>query len=512
MSQIRASHIELEEDDLEETILSSVSSFQASEGVINSIGQYEHPTQKKWNLTPLMICAAFVASMCNLSRGFILAYSSPSIPELKANGLIMNEEEASWYGSFTPIGSLIGALVGGFVTHKYGRKISTMILCVPLSCGWLAIIAGDHIAWLYLGRLLTGMSNGMASLVASVYVSEVSSSNARGLLGTINQIATSVGVLACYTFTFFTDYKGLALFGAFNGALITVAMVFMPETPRWLISKGRTEEAVVNFVALRGCPVDVATTVVTKLDEEMAKQKKSLSLQEILKPEIMKPFGVSLLAMFFQQLSGIHVLLFYTQSIFLMVKFPDGKVATLILGVVMVIFYCFTPFLVDKAGRRVLMTISAIGISVSAAVLGTTFYITDNPIPDADVSYLPILALAATITYMASYSVGYGPIPWVLMGELIPLQARASVGGVATFVTWSLTFIVTKIFAPLQVVIGAHGVFWIFGGIALLAVVYVHTLLPETKGRTLEDIEFYFKFGKFPEKQTTSRKKQTSVV
>jgi len=509
MNNLRPSHIEIEQDDyFEDSVLSTVTSATIAEsGIINSIGQIERPGEKKWNLTPLMICAAFVASLSNLSRGYVLAFSSPAIPELREKGLLTTVDEESWFGSLTPIGSLIGALIGGFVTHTYGRKLSIMILCIPLSLGWVAIIAADHVAWLYVGRILTGIAQGMTSLVASVYVSEVSSSNARGFLGTMNQIATALGVLVAYVITFGLDYRWMSVFGAANAALVAAIIAFMPESPRWLVSKGRTDEAVDNFTALRGCPLEISRVVMTRLDEELAKQKKSLGLRETLKPEIMKPFGVAFTAMLFQQLTGVHVLLFYTSQIFMSVGFPDEKVATAIMGVVMVLGYLATPWLIEKTGRRVMLSISGLGVFTGAGVLGLTFYLLHED-SEANVAYF---ALIAAVVHMASYSMGFGPLPWLLMGELIPLQARASVGGLATGLTWTMTFIETKSFLPLCDVIGNYGAFWIFGVSSLIAVVYANTLLPETKGKTLEEIETYFKEGQFPDKTKAKKRQETET-
>jgi MFS family permease len=299
----RASYLVVSPDDLEDATMSvHLSSVQPStEGCMDSLGRFQPVNAKKqFNITAPMAFAALCASLANLARGFVLGYSSPSIPELEANGLLTNSEQSSWYGSLVTIGSLVGALISGFITHSLGRKLSTMITCLPLAFGWLAIVCGDHIAWLYLGRILTGIGNGMSSLVTSIYVSEVSSSNARGMLGTVNQVAASVGVFIVYVLPFAMDYKWLAICGGINALLTMILMTFMPETPRWLVSKGRTVEAIDNFMWLRGCDKDTAQMVILKLEEEMMKQKTSFSIRELFTPEILKPFVVSQLSMFFQ--------------------------------------------------------------------------------------------------------------------------------------------------------------------------------------------------------------------
>jgi len=554
------------------------------EGCVDSLGRYQPAgSRRRWNITPQMAFAALCASLANLARGFVLGYSSPSIPELQAVGLLSTLEESSWYGSLTPIGSLVGALLGGLLTHRLGRKLSTMITCIPLAFGWLSIVGASSIGWLYLGRILTGVGNGMSSLVTSVYVSEVASSNARGMLGTVNQIATSVGVFIVYALPFLLDYRWLAIFGGCNAAATMLFMTFMPETPRWLVTKGRTIEAIDNFMWLRGCDKETAQLVVVKLEEEMMKQQTTFSVKELFSKQILKPFFVSQLSMVFQQFTGLFVLLFYTQSIFQMVGFADGKAATALMGAVTVVAYTFTPLLVERTGRRVMLNISAIGVMISATVLGVCFYLHDNaaaaaaaaanhtvqPTAFANVtnhllplflgsldpsftptsasllhpsSLLTTMTMAATTTtttttaamtaatavppfisylavisavgYMASYSLGYGPLPWVLISELIPTRARATVGGVAVFSTWLLTFLVTKAFAPLSRQIGVAGCFWVFAGFSAVSLLYVGLLLPETKGRTLEEIEHYFVEGAFPSKSAAAvgRKRRIKVV
>lgn len=501
------------------------------EGCIDSLGQYQPPDAKrKWNITPAMAFAALCASLANLARGFVLGYSSPSIPDLKTVGLLTTSDEISWYGSLVAIGSLFGALLGGYFTHAFGRKLSTMITCIPLAFGWLAIVCADSVSLLYLGRFLTGIGNGMSSLVTSVYVSEVSSSNARGMLGTINQIAASMGVFVVYVLPFGMNYVWLAVCGGINAALTMILMTFMPETPRWLVTKGRTTEAIENFMWLRACDKETAQMVVLKLEEEMSKQKSSFHIKELFTMEIFKPFIVSQLALLFQQFTGLFVLLFYTQTIFEMVGFPDGRVATALMGATTVISYLATPFLVERTGRRIMLNISAVGVFISATTLGAAFYIHDHaapsnltlhtspvhsPVmlfdnmvpqmstfsaPDMPSSAVSYMALIAALGMMSAYSLGYGPLPWVLIAELIPLRARATVGGIAVFITWLLSFIVTKLFAPLSAIIGVYGCFWLFASFSALSLVYVATLLPETKGRTLEEIEYYFKEGQFPGK------------
>ena len=217
-----------------------------------------------------------------------------------------------------------------------------------------------------------------------------------------------------------------------------------------------------------------------------------------------------------------------------MVGFANGKAATAVMGAVMMIAYLFTPLMVERTGRRVMLNISAVGVLVCSATLGACLHLheqsltnhvthavingsfvtstTAGPIlhPSMD-RILAYVAVIATVGYMGSYSLGYGPLPWVLISELIPLRARATVGGVAIFVTWLLTFIVTKSFAPLSTLIGVAGCFWIFSGFSALSLLYVAFLLPETKGRTLEEIEYYFEEGNYPEKANVTIRK-TPVV
>lgn len=206
-----------------------------------------------------------------------------------------------------------------------------------------------------------------------------------------------------------------------------------------------------------------------------------------------------------------------------MVGLANGKGATAIMGVVMIVAYAFTPFLVERTGRRVMLNISAVGVFVCSLALGACFYVhegmygfpgsggpftnstslpTTSAADAASNQIVAYVAVIATVGYMGSYSLGYGPLPWVIISELIPLRARATVGGIAIFLTWLLTFIVTKTFAPLSTLIGVAGCFWIFSGFSALSILYVTFLLPETKGRTLEEIEFYFKEGHFPDHAT----------
>ena len=194
-----------------------------------------------------------------------------------------------------------------------------------------------------------------------------------------------------------------------------------------------------------------------------------------------------------------------------MVGLSDGKGATAVMGAVMMVSYAFTPFLVERMGRRVMLNISATGVLLCSATLGACIYLHENNFHGSSPTsvdstnaqhIIAYVAVLATVCYMGCYSLGYGPLPWVILSELIPLRARATAGGFAICLTWLLSFVVTKVFAPLSALIGVAGCFWIFTGFSALSIVYVGFLLPETKGKTLEEIEFYFKEGHFPEKLT----------
>jgi facilitated trehalose transporter len=239
---------------------------------------------------------------------------------------------------------------------------------------------------------------------------------------------------------------------------------------------------------LRGANADITTEYNEIERAHTTAQKEAPRFAELFTGGNLKPLLISVGLMFFQQLSGINAVIFYTVTIFRMAGSTiEDNLAAIIVGLVNFFATFIATILIDRLGRKVLLYISGCTMIVTLAVLGTFFYLKD--VANHDVTAIGWLPLACFVLYVLGFSLGFGPIPWLMMGEILPARVRGTAASVATAFNWTCTFIVTKTFIDLIRVAGTHGAFWIFGAICIVAMVFVRFCVPETQGRSLEDIE-----------------------
>lgn len=216
-----------------------------------------------------------------------------------------------------------------------------------------------------------------------------------------------------------------------------------------------------------------------------------MSIKDFRRPDLYKPFILMVFQMFFQQFSGINAVVFNTSSIFdSATKALDASTASIIVAAVMFIATIFTFFIIDRAGRRIMLMISAAFMALSTIALGAYYYakhLDEKSV--ASVSIFPVLCL---VVFVVTFNLGFGPVPWLMMGEVFPAQARGIASSVITSINWTFAFVITRTFKGLRETIYDHGVFWLFGGFCVLAFVYVFFKVPETKGKSFDEIRRLF--------------------
>uniref|UniRef100_A0A670YHW8 Solute carrier family 2, facilitated glucose transporter member 8 n=1 Tax=Pseudonaja textilis TaxID=8673 RepID=A0A670YHW8_PSETE len=433
--------------------------------------------------------ATFAAVLGPLSFGFVLGYSSPAIPSLKRSHnpeLRLDDTQASWFGSVVTLGAAAGGTLGGYVVDKIGRKLSLMLCAVPYVFGFLIIVSAQNIWMLYLGRLLCGLASGVTSLVVPIYISETSHSKIRGVLGSCVQLMVVTGILGAYLAGMALEWRWLAVLSSIPPCFLLGLMAFVPETPRFLLRQNRQSEAVAALQFLRGPLVDH-------------------DIAEFKNPSIYKPFLIGVAMMFFQQASGINALMFYAETIFEDANFKDSSAATVIVGSIQVIFTATAALIIDKTGRKILLVISGMIMAASATVFGVYFRITVpspsnsshlqvlNTPPVEEGHPLAWLAVLSMSFFIMGFALGWGPIPWLVMSEIFPLRARGIASGACVLTNWLMAFLVTKEFHDLTVLLTPYGTFWLFSSTCLLNVIFTIVCVPETKGKSLEEIEAHFR-------------------
>ncbi|KAM4696989.1 solute carrier family 2, facilitated glucose transporter member 8 [Rhinophrynus dorsalis] len=452
--------------------------------------------------------ATFAAVLGPLSFGFALGYSSPAISDLKNPDdprLILDKNTASWFGSIVTIGAAAGGIFGGWIVDRIGRKLSLMLCSVPFVLGFTLIISAQNIWMLLIGRLLTGLASGVTSLVVPVYISETSHSKVRGTLGSCVQLMVVTGIVGSYIAGMILDWRWLAVLCCVPPIIMLITMCFMPETPRYLVNQDRHTEAMSALKFLRGPEADHEWEY-RQIESSADDQETRLAIAELKNPSIYKPFLIGVLMMFFQQFTGINAIMFYAETIFEEANFKNSSLASVIVGLVQVFFTAVAALIMDKAGRKVLLIISGIIMAISAALFGVYFKITEmnvnstsglfappTSLPVGPVDHLAWLALASMGLFITGFALGWGPIPWLVMSEIFPLRARGVASGVCVVTNWGCAFLVTKEFHDLMDGLTSYGTFWFFAAFCALNVLFTIFCVPETKGKTLEQIEAHFR-------------------
>ena len=445
---------------------------------------------KSKNQIPCFPCA--VATL-PLSLGCVLGYSSPSLPDLATDGLLVGTQK-SWYGSLITIGALCGSYAAGWMVEKYGRK-STIIYSTPPYVdliGWLLLAAAEDYVVLYIGRIVTGFAGGMTTLCVPLYTAETSSKQIRGILGASFQIGTTTGILVVYIVGLYLNWRWLAIFCAVFPTMMILLIQLSPETPRYLLLKGNKFKAVQSLSILRKQSLDNLdiTLELEEIQRKIAEDSRIQSSWSDLKlPSLQKPLILSLSLMILQQFCGINAVIFYTESIFQTAGYNGSPgIPSVIVAAVKVAATYFSTSLMDNVGSRKLFICGGSLMTISCISFGMYFYLSDVH-TEYNISWL---SLGSLILYVTAFSLGWGSIPWLIMSEIFPTKVRGRASALATGLNWTCAFLVTLGFLPLENAISSQGIFWLFAGVCCTGTVAMFFFMPETKGKSLEEIERFF--------------------
>lgn len=465
-----------------------------------------------------VLLATFAAVLGNFSFGYALVYTSPVIPALERSSdasLRLNDVQTSWFGSVFTLGAAAGGLSAMVLNDFLGRKLSIMFSAVPSVAGY-AFMAGAQNLWmLLLGRMLTGFAGGLTAACIPVYVSEIAPPGVRGALGATPQLMAVFGSLSLYALGLLLSWRWLAVAGEGPVLFMTLLLSFMPNSPRFLLSRGRGEEALKALGWLRGAGADVRWEF-EQIQDNVQRQSSRMSWAEIRDPHVYRPITIALLMRFLQQLTGITPILVYLQSIFestAVLLLPQNDAA--IVGAVRLVSVLIAALTMDRAGRKILLFVSATIMFAANLTLGLYIQLGPRPpTPNATeapqglslqemeqplatpTSYITLVPLLATMLFIMGYAMGWGPITWLLMSEILPLRARGVASGLCVLVSWLTAFVLTETFPLVVKHLGLQVPFFFFAAICLINLVFTSCCVPETRGRTLEQIESYFRSGR----------------
>lgn len=339
-----------------------------------------------------------------------------------------------------------------------------------------------------ISRFLNGLGTGAIFTVLPMYVGEISEDEVRGALGTFMQLFITFGLLFSYGIGPYTTVAHFNLACVIPALLfLCIFFMYIPDSPYYLIAANDKDAAEKALKKLRSSEnVEKELEIIKKSVEESLANK--ASFLDIFKSKgLTKALILSVGLVTFQQFSGICAILFYTQTIFAATGSTiPADISTIIIGIVQILGSFIGPALVDKKGKRFLLLFSATGMFIFQVVLGLYFYLKDSGKDVHVIFWMPVLCL---IGYMITYSAGFGPLPWAVMGELFPANVKSAASTVTASFCWILAFFITKFFASISDLIGNAGSFWIFAVCCGIAGIFVYKLLPETSGKSLQEIQ-----------------------
>ncbi|KAJ4823958.1 hypothetical protein Tsubulata_032091 [Turnera subulata] len=438
--------------------------------------------------TVAIIYSTFIAVCGSFSYGCATAYSSPAQAGIMED-LGLSVAEYSLIASIVTIGGMIGAIFSGKIATLLGRRYTMGLSGLFCTIGWLLIAIGVSSWWLDAGRLLIGLGNGVILYVVPVYIAEITTKSVRGTFLAINQASENPLVMTCgFSMIYFMgniiSWRALVLIGAIPSFMQVIGLFCIQESPRWLAKAGKEKEFEAALQSIRGKGVNISK-------EAMEIKENLVYLDDQSNPGtfalFQKRYSYSLIAgvglMLLQQLGGSSGIAYYASSIFKKADFST-VIGTTTISLVQIPAAVFAVFLLDISGRKPFLYASSGGMCLCSFLLGLSFYFQESHQLE---NITPIFAFIGLVGYISTYAIGMAGIPWIIMSEIFPIDVKASAGSIVTFINWSSSWLITYIF-NFMLEWSHTGTFFIFGGVCGFTVLFIWKLVPETKGRALEEI------------------------
>ncbi|MDR0912359.1 MAG: sugar porter family MFS transporter [Methanobrevibacter sp.] len=449
----------------------------------------------KFNINFIFFFGALGGFLFGFDSG-IISGASPLIEST----LYLSVEKISFITSSVLIGSAIGALSIGFISDKYGRKVTLIGIAVIFIIGSLvSSIAPDFISLIF-ARILLGFAIGGVSSLTPTYLAEIAPAKKRGQFGSMFQLMITFGILTAYLANLFllnhhilgiNDWRWMLLSSVIPGVLLFIGSLFIPESPRYLIAKGKIAEgkSILNFFREGEKNSDVENEFEEIKKIAILPKGSFKDLFKIAKPSLIVAIGI----MFLSQLMGINSIIYYCPQIFIKgFNFPEYNAIIISIGIGFINFLVtiIALYIMDKFNRKSILTFGSITMLISLLALT----ILDYTFPIETVATVSIILIAI---YIFGFAISWGPISWLIISEIFPLQQRTKGTAIGSLANWIGNWIVTQFFLVLLIGFNNHigGPFAIFAIFAFISIFFVRYMVPETKGKSLEEIEEELRFN-----------------
>jgi MFS transporter, SP family, galactose:H+ symporter len=499
-------------------------------------------------IKPNVLLIAIIAATGGLLFGFDTGVISGALPFLKDNWAL-NDRSIALLTTGVLFGAVIGALFSGRLADRLGRKKMIVVNALIFAVGAVGCGYATSIGTLIAMRVLVGIAIGITSYVVPMYIAEISPVAHRGMLVTLNQLMITIGLLASYIADYLLSnnadpgsWRVMFLVGTIPALVLLVGMFFLPETSRWLISVGRYKEgrkvleqmeepALVDsiFEEIRrevegsgrpaGAPGDGRAWIVTRgvrdvgvrdvgvrdagvrdvgVRDAVARDVggRATGLREVLQPWLRPALIITVGIFFFQQFSGVNTIVYYSPIIFKMAGITGNSASILpaiVIGIVNVAACFISVLYLDKVGRRRLYLIGISGMIPSLVLAGVCFFFRDRL-----GSSLIYLSVGSIVCFIFFINISLSPLGWLLISEIYPTSARSVGMSIGSLSHWGFNAIIAFTFLRMVNGFGLAATFWVYAAVCVLGLVWGYYYIPETKGRSLEEIEAYWRAGGRP--------------
>jgi len=443
----------------------------------------------KASATAFLLKISAIAALGGLLFGYDTAVIAGAIGYLQIK-FNLSAAMVGWAASSAIWGCILGAMVAGYLSDRIGRKKVLLITAVLFSVSAIGSAIPNNLTQFILARFIGGVGVGAASMLSPLYISEVAPAKIRGTLVSLYQLAIVIGINLVYfinlqiatlqseAWNVETGWRYMLGSETIPAVLFLLLLFLVPESPRWLVKKNREREALITLERINGR--EKAAEVVREIKAALAHE--TGSIRELFKPGLRIAMIIGVVLALFSQITGINAIIYYAPEIFKSIGFATDSAffQTVIIGVVNTLFTFVALWLIDKAGRKALLMWGVAGMVVCLLAVGLCFHfnLTNGP-------WLLLFILG----FIACFASSLGPIPWVIISEIFPTKTRGIAMSLCTVVLWIGVLLVTQLTPMLLEGIGGAFTFWVFMVNAIILWLFTWKIIPETKQRTLEEIE-----------------------